>query len=308
LLDHAALREWQAEVFSYQKSGNSFILQTSCGSRRLFICEKEKQALNVQRIAEHLTANGFLCIPRPVKNRFGEFIVPAYNGYYYITDAFCGESLAYESEEECIKAAAFLGAFHKAAKGFAADKMPSLSFAGQKIALRLLQLQSFACISLQTEELFSYLLQSCAEALTSFSPQKEAKLQKLYRRGGGFNLGGQTELLCIENETLFIRDLSSCKAGGGICDLSEILLKIAAKENYLGHNSLQALKAYNRENKLEREELDLLLAVLLLPAVPLGILNKYLRGEYQQTVMLEKFSAACEEEKLKNRWVKRLLL
>lgn len=308
ILDYAALREWQAEIIAYKKSDNGYILQTSHGKRRLFICESEKQAKTARLICEHLVMHGFTAIPRPIKNRFGEFIVPAFNGYYYLTDDFGDASLAFDNEEKCIETAAFLGAFHKASKGFHAEKMSSVSFAGQKIAKRLLQLQCLTCLDELLSQDFSYLLQSTSAALAGFNPQKEAKLQKVYRRRGGFNLGGQLKFLTTENENIFISDISECRAGGGICDLSELLLQTAGMENYAGNTALKALKAYNRENRLEREELDLLLAALLLPALPLGIINRYLRGDFEQTVFLQKFSAVCEEERQKNRWVKRLLL
>ena len=307
-LDYAALREWQAEIISYEKQQDGYFLQTSRGARMLYIAPKSEEAETALHMSKHLLSHGFPFAPRLIQNRYGEYYTKAFNGYYYLTDALGGTEPFYEHEGACIEAAACLGAFHKASHGFYGKNLPSLTFAGEKIARRLLQLRCFACLDRETEQNMSYLFQSTATALMSFNRQKEQKLKKLYRKRGGLNLGGQIQFLRCQQDKYFLADIHSCKSGGGIIDLSELLLIIAEKENFSAHNSLQALKAYNRENRLEKEEMDLLFSALLLPVKAIKVLNTYLRSESDFDTMYASFHVACAKEKEKNRWVKRLLM
>lgn len=306
ILDYAALQEWQADIISYEARGQVFFLQTTRGGRLLHIVS-EQEAMSALARSRHLLKKGFKSAPRLLCNRFGEYIVQAFNGWYYITDMPCGKPIDYANGTVVQVAASCLGRFHHASKEYQSD-LPMMGFAGVRLGRKLLRYRCFSCLSQQMEQDIAYLLQSIATALAGFSRQKAAKLQKLYRKQGGINLGGKISSLRIRQEEVLLTDISACGSGGGICDLSELLLQTAKAEHYALDNSLLALKSYNRENRLEKEELDLLFAALLLPVNALAVLNAYLRGESEYQAMQERFAAACLEEKEKNRWAKRLLM
>ena len=293
-IDANALDTWSIDVYSCErKSYGCFILETGSGCKRLTVDKTPDNIYRLIRTTDHLTANGFTNISRPILNRYGDAYATGANGYYCLCDSYTLPPPDCDNEQQLKTAGAFLAQFHLASRGFFSGGR-QLRLSALPAAHELLSCQHIMRRDTSLRREIPFLYNEMAEVLRLISPEVESNLEYKVRRAGCFCLGGGLmRSLCIDKAgELLLTDLDNCLSGAGACDLAELLLA------GLPH-SAAILNAYIKIRPLPHEEKRLLLAAVLTPHEAIKVLRGYKEGKYTHREMLTRFAAAtlCEHEK-----------
>lgn len=310
-------------IVSLLENYNLDVLRTWKG-RGALLCETDQGILILKEYGGHkdkckfqdavlhmIRSRGFLNIETIVKNREGELVTSDGDGALYVLKTyFEGRECNVRDKDECALAMETLAKLHKAG---AADE--SLPFAGKTYSVKeefekhnkeLRRVRKFLREKSQKTDFEIYLMQcfeyffrlavQTAEEYLSYSGSIKEGLSSVICHGDY-----QYHNLLLTGDTLNIINFEKCIPDSPVRDIYLFMRKLLEKSDWSVSVGFDLLSAYEKENKLEKEDYIQLYYRLVYPEKFWKIANFYYNSgkAWIPGKNLEKLVRVYEQEKEK---------
>jgi len=284
------LENYEIDVISIKKTKGYYVINTAQASYVLRkTSDSEERALLRYQIQETLLKNDFLDIEKIYKTRDNNLFVSEDGQKYILNDYIMGREADFDDIDDLSKILCKLAKFHQSAKSldivpkqFYADdlnarltKMLSELSAFRKKITTSKSLSNFDLLFLKNYEYYEKKISTSAMLLDKANYPK--KLEEAYSENSICHNNLKKETLMIKDNEVSIAMLSGISVDHFSADIAMIINKYMKYSSNRQINILDIIDMYSNagNNKLDADDLNIVLARLLIPTVFLGASKEY---------------------------------
>jgi CotS family spore coat protein len=254
----------------------------------------ESEICFITHVIRHLFENGFAYAPKMILTLGGSPWITCNETHYVLSNWVVGEHPDFYNKKHYKKALRLLAKFHSAAQGISCLEVPDKRFKYNNMQDKVKRYRDILSAYPKTEHLIS----CCDEAIDHLNYTEVIQAIEQEQAAAAFVHGDYNypNLVKDTSRDIHMIDFENTSLNVRMQDFAHILHRNLAWE---GQETLRWIEYYDRKRPLSREDLHLLLSLLLVPyPVMRRILNKRLQPDRNVLPTAEQVTNYANELKL----------